>query len=197
MSFKDGKLYKVEKLNKSHPYWYDIVNIINNKTNINISYYIEELYSISWKHKPFKWSWAQEFKPNRRFFFCGISKSNIENILDYGFQSNIDIFRDGIYLTYHSNKAIDDSPEGYILSNMVYVPKSYVVNPYEEFNENEIDFIKNNFHSIEFRTNSIIQNLEVKNHTICIFNSNRVIPRFIIKVKKDNNLSDLKLLDNN
>ena len=187
MSFQDGKLYQVKKLNSSHRYWKDVENAINRNKKSGTKYVIEELYSLSWKSKPFPWSWTKEFKPNRRFFFHGTSKQSIQNILDNGFRvgsaKNGRMLGDGVYITYHSNKGRNYAPEDYILSTMIYAPNTFVVHPHQTFNLSSISTIARNHDAIEVRTDAIVGTWTMKNHEICVFNPKRVVPRFIIKLR--------------
>ena len=187
MSFQDGKLYKVKKLNRSHKYWQDVEDAINRNKKSGTKYIIEELYSISWHSKPFPWSWTKQFKPNRRFFFHGTSKQSIQNILDNGFTvgtaKNGRMLGDGVYITYHSNKGRNYAPEDYILSTMIYAPKTLVVSPNEKLDLTLIDSLSKAVDAIEVRTNSIVGSWTMKNHEICVFNPKRVVPRFIIKLR--------------
>ena len=188
MSFQDGKLYTVKKLTDSHPYWKGVEDAINrNKKSSSSPYIIEELYSINWVKKPFPWSWTREFKPNRRFFFHGTSKHSIQNILNDGFKTsytkNGKMLGDGVYITYHSNKGKNYAPEDYILSTMIYAPKTYVVHPKKIITRSSIDAFSKIYDAIEVRTNSIVDNWTMQNHEICVYNPKRVVPRFIIKLR--------------
>jgi len=187
MSFQDGKLYKVKKLDTNHPYWKDVKNSLNRNKKSGTPYIIEELYSISWRYKPFPWSWTREFKPNRRFFFHGTSKDNIQNILDNGFQTGYTkhgkMLGKGVYITYHSNKSRNYAPEDYILSTMIYAPKTLVVNPKEVLNLSLVDSLSKTVDAIEVRTDAVVGAWTMQNHEICVFNPKRVVPRFIIKIK--------------
>jgi len=187
MSFQDGELYQVEKLNRSHYFWQDVENAINRNNKSGTKYIIEELYSLSWKNKPFPWSWTKQFKPNRRFFFHGTTKQSIQNILDNGFTighaKHGRMLGNGVYITHHSNKGRNYSPEDYLLSTMVYAPKTLVVNPNEKLDLTLINSLSKTVDAIEVRTNSIVGNWTMKNHEICVFDTRRVIPRFIIKIR--------------
>ena len=188
MSFQDGKLYKVVRLNNNHPHWKEVEEALNrNKKSSTTHYIIEELYSVSWHRKPFPWSWTKQFKPNRRFFFHGTTKQSIQNILDNGFQTGYTkhgkMLGNGVYITYHSNKSRNYAPEDYLLSTMIYAPKTLVVNPNEKLDLTLIDSLSKTVDAIEVRTNAIIGTWIMKNHEICVFNPKRVVPRFIIKVR--------------
>jgi len=188
MSFQKGKLYKVEKLNSTHSHWKDVEKALNRNKKYNISsYQLEELYSVTWFRKPFPWSWTKEFKPNRRFFFHGTSRQSIQSILDSGFQTSYTkhgkMLGDGVYITHHSNKGRNYAPEDYIVSTMVYAPNTFVVQPNQTLNLNQINTLSKQYDAIEVRTNAIVGNWTMKNHEICVYNPQRVIPRFIIKLK--------------
>jgi len=186
MSFQDGKLYKVEKINNSHPHWKGVEEALNRNKKSSIPYVIEELYDITWNNKPFPWSWTKQFKPNRRFFFHGTSKQSIQNILDNGFQTGYTkhgkMLGDGVYITYHSNKSRNYAPEDYLLSTMIYAPRTLVVNPNEKLDLTLISSLSKTVDAIEVRTNSMVGTWTMKNHEICVFNPKRVVPRFIIKL---------------
>jgi len=187
MSFQDGKIYKVKKLDNSHRYWKNVEDAINRNKKSGTKYVIGELYLISWQSKPFPSSWTKQFKPNRRFFFHGTSKQSIQNILDNGFtigtEKNGRMLGNGVYITYHSNKSRNYSPNDYLLSTMIYAPKTLVVNPSEKLDLTLINSLSKTVDAIEVRTNSIVGNWTMKNHEICVFDARRVVPRFIIKLK--------------
>jgi len=189
MSFQNGKKYNVEKLTSSHPHWQGVQKAIRQKAKLLNSnqYIIDELYSVTWNKKPFPWSWTKEFRPNRRFFFHGTSKLVIQNILDEGFKisytKNGRMLGDGVYITYHTDKGKAYATDGYIISTMIYAPNTLVVNPNQSLNLSQIPTLSKNYDAVEVRTNSIIGNWTMKNHEICIYDSRRVVPRFIIKLK--------------
>ncbi len=186
MSFQDGKLYKVVKLNKSHPHWKEVEEALNRNKKSSTPYVIEELYSVSWHKKPFPWSWTKQFKPNRRFFFHGTTRQSIQNILNVGFQTSYTkhgkMLGNGVYITYHSNKSRNYAPEDYLLSTMIYAPKTLVVNPNEKLDLTLINSLSKTVDAIEVRTNAIVGTWTMKNHEICVYDVRRVVPRFIIKV---------------
>jgi len=186
MSFQNGNLYKVEKLNISHPHWKEVEEALNRNKKSSIPYVIEELYSVSWHKKPFPWSWTKQFKPNRRFFFHGTTKQSIQNILDNGFQTGYTkhgkMLGNGVYISYHSNKSRNYAPEDYLLSTMIYAPNTLVVNPKEKLDLTLIDSLSKRVDAIEVRTNAIVGTWTMKNHEICVYDVKRVVPRFIIKV---------------
>jgi hypothetical protein len=187
MSFQDGKLYKITKLSPTHSNWQAVEDALNRKNRSGTFYKIEELYSVTWHYKPFPWSWTHEFKPNRRFFFHGTTKQSIQNILEDGFKTsytkNGKMLGDGVYITYHSHKGRSYAPEDYVLSTMIYAPNTFVVHPQQSFDLNDISKIAKSYDAIEVRTDSVVGNWTMKNHEICVFNPQRVVPRFIIKLQ--------------
>ncbi|NOZ91639.1 MAG: hypothetical protein GXO60_10195 [Epsilonproteobacteria bacterium] len=188
MSFQDGKLYRVTELTNTHPHWQGVQDAINrNRKSSSLPYIIEELYSVTWIKKPFPWSWTKEFKPNRRFFFHGTSRQSIQKILDEGFKTsytrNGKMLGDGVYITYHSNKGKNYAPEDYIISTMIYAPRTYVVHPNQTINQNAINTLSKRYDAIEVRTGSIVGSWTMQNHEICVYNPKRVVPRFIIKLR--------------
>jgi len=199
MSFNDGLMYKVIPISKNHHYWNDIQEVVDKKINRRLRpqfgrLIITELYSVKWRKKPFSFSYYKEFKPNRRFFFHGTSKKTIIKILDEGFKvmpnfKNGRMLGDGVYVTYHTNKGKHYAPDNYVLSVMVYAPKTLVIGPGETITEAQIKAAANQYHAIEVRTGAIIDYPKkspwtMQNHEICVFDPQRVIPRFILKLAK-------------
>lgn len=196
MSFRSGKLYKVKKLTRRHYHWNKIQDVVDKKINYRQkqkigTVTIEELYDVRWRTKPFPWSWTIEFKPNRRFFFHGTSSNVIRKILDDGFKvvpapnaAHGRMLGDGVYIAYHTNKAMSFAKDDYLLSVMVYAPKRLVVHPGQSIDASDIKKARKKYHIIEARTGAIVKNWKLNNHEICVFDPQRVIPRFIIKLSQ-------------
>jgi hypothetical protein len=190
MKFRNGKIYTVQQLAKSHYYWNNIQAAINRRTKPGMgSFKLKELYSVKWKRKPFPWSYSKEFKPHRRWFYHGTTQQTIINILDGGFKvspvytaKNGRMLGDGVYATYHTNKGKMYGVDGYVVSVMVYAPNTLVFHPSQQLDKNTIDNASQKYDAIEVRTDVVINGWKMVNHEICVFDTRRVIPRFIIKI---------------
>ena len=190
MKFSHGEMYTVKQLFKSHYHWNEIQQAINRRTKPGMGpFNLKELYSVKWKTKPFPWSFNNYFKPNRRWFFHGTSQQTIIKILDGGFKvgpvytaKSGRMLGDGVYATYHTNKGRMYGKDGYVLSVMVCAPKTLVFHPSQQLDKNTIATAPQKYHAIEVRTNVVVNNWPMQNHEICVFDTRRVIPRFIIKI---------------
>lgn len=188
MTFRDGKLYTIQKLSTSHPYWQGVSAAIKRRTKPNAGpLKLVELYEVRWRQKPFPWSWKRQFKPNRRWFYHGTTKQIIQRILDEGFKipppRHGRMLGQGVYLTYHTNKSIHYGPDGYVISVMVYAPNVLLVNPGQSIDQNQIQNAPLKYDAIEVRTGAIVRAWTMRNHEICVFNPLRVVPRFICKIQ--------------
>ncbi len=188
MVFRDGAIYTVRQLYSSHPDWSGVERAIRANTHAGSPRRLLELYEVKWRAKPFPWSWLNEFKPNRRFFFHGTSVANIQSILDGGFRImpavNGKMLGNGVYFTFHTNKSCGYAPDGYVISAMVYAPNTLVVHPGYRISYAEIQAACLSYDAIEVRTGAIIcypgqADWAMQNHEICIFDTRRVVPRFI------------------
>lgn len=187
MSFRSGKMYTVHKLSPEHHFWPEVQTAVSRRAKPQAGpLVLEELYDVRWRTKPFPWSWSREFKPNRRFFYHGTSRQAILRILDEGFKirpaRHGRFLGDGIYASYHTNKSRAYCPEDYVLSVMVYVPNTLVVHPGQSLGEAEIRSAPQHCDAIEVRTGAVVKGRLVKNHEICIFDPQRAVPRFILRI---------------
>jgi hypothetical protein len=187
--FANGAAYKVIQLQNSHPLWNDVQKSLSDRRkDTTKTLILEELYAVEWVHKPFKWSWKREFKPNRRFFYHGTSCTTIQKILDDGFKIiptpvSGRMLGDGIYATYHTDKALLYAPENYIFSVMVYAPQTLLIPPQISIQAAVIQAAVNTYHAVEVRTGAIVNAYTMQKHEICVYDTRRIIPRFISKVK--------------
>lgn len=188
MVFRSGRLYTVEEVPRNHRYWQAVSEAIKRRTKpgkgpLNLV----ELYEVRWRKKPFPWSWTREFKPNRRWFFHGTSRSIIQRVLDEGFRipspKHGRMLGSGVYLTFHANKSIKYGPEGYVVSAMVYTPRVLLVSPGQSISIKEIQEAPRKYDAIEVRTGAIVGTWTMRNHEICVFDPLRVVPRFICKIR--------------
>lgn len=198
MPFNDGKMYTVSVVSKGNRYWNEVQKSVDEKINHRLKgqigkYVIAELYDVKWRTKPFPFSYFKEFKPNRRFFFHGTSSQVIQKILDEGFKvtsvqaKHGRMLGNGVYLAYHTNKGKSYASDDYVLSVMVYAPNTLVVGPEESITEDQINKAATKYDAIEVRTGAIVkysnqQPWTMQNHEICVFDTYRVIPRFILKL---------------
>jgi hypothetical protein len=198
MSFSNGKMYTVSVVPKGHRYWSEVQESVDKKINHRLKgqigkYVITEMYNVRWRVKPFSCSYFKEFKPNRRFFFHGTSSEVIRKILNEGFKvtsvqsaKHGRMLGNGVYVAYHTNKGKHYAPDDYVLSVMVYAPKTLVVGPGESITEAQIKKAASQYDAIEVRTEAIVkypnQTTIMRNHEICVFDTCRVIPRFILKL---------------
>lgn len=194
MTFKSGRVYKAERLSDSSPLWKEIQNVVSRRTKAGMpELQLQEVWDVKWREKPFPWSYYREFKPKRRWFYHGTYSHIIQNILDQGFiitssASSLHgrMLKDGIYATYHTNKGKLYAFDEYIISVMIYAPHCLVVERGQSIDEYDIIKASKEYHAIEVRTGSIIQYPQrthtMANHEICVYDSRRIIPRFILKI---------------
>ena len=145
---------------------------------------VNKVYDLKWTRKPFKWSYTREFKPNVRWFFHGSSDSNIQGILNTGFKPSTDgKLGAGVYATYHTDLSKSFARGGgYILSVMVYAPKTYLVDKGQSISKSEISKLRQKYHAIEVRSDGNV-GVKFNKHEICVFDHLRVVPRFLIRVQ--------------
>jgi len=185
---KSGRMYYISEVDKRERTFYEVQKAIDRKIKPGYNKLkLQRLWRVRWREKPFPWSYNYEFKPNIRYFFHGTTVEAINNILDEGFKikkpAHGRMLGDGIYLTYHTHKAANYAKDEYLLSCMVYAPNTIVINPGEKISNNQIaEYIKK-YDAIEVRTGSFINNYQMKNHEICVYDTRRVIPKFISLVR--------------
>lgn len=187
MQFRNGTKYSVRKLNQSHPHWQNIEKIVPKKSKAGTGpYSLHELWDIRWRKKPFPWSYFGEFKPGRRFFFHGTDAITIQNIIDEGFKivpaKHGRMLGDGIYATYHTNKVMLYGSDNYVISVMVYSPNRYCINPGQSVDGVAVQNAPNRWEALEVRTDSFVMGYKMKNHEICVYDTRRIIPRFILRI---------------
>ncbi len=188
--FKSGKIYTVTHLSRDHRLWEGVQAAITRRAKPGVGRLVlEELYDVRWRDKPFPWSWSREFKPGRRLFYHGTSRKIIQRILDDGFRivstaraKHGRMLGDGVYATYHTNKGQAYGTDGYVLSVMVYAPNALVVQPGQTINLAEIQKAAQSCDAIEVRTGAVVRGRRIRNHEICVFDPQRVVPRFILKI---------------
>ena len=190
MSFVDGRMYTVKQLSKNHPHWASVQDAVHRRTKPDYKrkygpLVLQELYEVRWRRKPFPWSYYNEFKPKRRWFFHGTTQQSIIKILDEGFKigpvRSGRMLGDGIYATYHAHKAESYAPEDYVLSVMIYAPHTLVVHPGQSLDAATIANASKKYHAVEVRTGVKVPGWTMKNHEICVYDVRRIIPRFILK----------------
>ncbi len=193
MTFQNGKLYTIQKLYPDHVHWKGVKKAVSRRTNANIT--LVELYDVRWRRKPFPWSYHKEFKAHRRWFYHGTSIANIQKILHEGFKvtpaitsHNGRMLGDGIYSTYHTHKGKWYGVDQYVISVMVYTPKILVIQKGQTFDNSQIPTILKSYDAIEVRRGSTVvdpvqkRTCVMKNHEICVYDTRRTIPRFILKL---------------
>lgn len=190
MVFINGDLYTVEKLSRNHPDWNGVTDAIHRRTKSGqASITVEEIYEVLWRRKPFPWSWTHQFRPNRRFFYHGTTITIIQRILDEGFKvgdattaSHGRMLGNGVYATYHTHKGKMYAPDGYMLTVMVYAPNTLCIGPGQALDATTIANAPKLYDALEVRTNALVPNWAMHNHEICVFDTRRVIPKYILKV---------------
>jgi hypothetical protein len=189
MTFQNGGLYTTSRLPRSDADWQTVAQVVAQKTKPGVSpINVDDVFSVKWTRKPFPWSYYHEFRPHRRFFFHGTSRAVIQKILNEGFRvfprpaGSQNLLGDGIYVSYHVNKSRRFSPDGYMLSVMVYAPRTYCVHPGQSLSVAELQQIRATYDAIEARSGAIIQGYPLQNHEICIMDPLRTVPRYVIKV---------------
>jgi hypothetical protein len=193
MIINNGKLYNVEKFSNIDVRWKDIEDAVHRRTKPGTpELRVEEIYDIRWKEKPFPWSFT-EFKKERRWFYHGTSIQIINKVLDEGFKvvhnsqsKHGRMLKDGIYATYHTQKGKLYAPDGYVMSVMVYAQNRLTIKKGERIDEQQIISATKAYDAIEVLTGSIISYPNrlhtMQNHEICVYDSRRIIPRFILKI---------------
>jgi len=184
---RNGNKYTVKQLTKKNHHWAGVEEAIKRRTKAGVKKLkLVELYEVRWKNKPFRFRFS-DFDQHKRWFYHGTSLSNIQSILNDGFQiktaKNGRMLGNGIYATYHTQKGILYGVDNYILSVMVYAPKTYLVNKGQSIDAKFIKSVSNNYHALEVRSESIVIGYEMKNHEICVYDCTRIQPRFIIKLE--------------
>jgi len=184
---KDGKIYTISSIPKKDKLFKDVYDIIKKQNKgVNSIIKLEKLYNVKWRFKPFSWSYLNEFKPNARWFFCGVKEGKIQHILDEGFSTQptdkYHLLGNGIYLSYHIAKALKDTDNNYIISCLVYAPRVLLKHPEESISLKEIQSAQNELDAIELRSNVYLSNKKLRFHQICVFDSKRVVPRFILQL---------------
>ncbi len=189
MSFRNGKRYTIKQLSSSHHYWSEVQKAVRRRAKSGTgNLHLAELYDVRWRKnaKPFPWSWTRQFKPERRFFYHGTQASNIPKILDEGFQLLVPthgrMLGPGIYATYHTNKGQMYGTGGYVISVMVFAPRTHTVHAGQTISSADIQRLRNTHHAIEVRTGAVVQGWTMQNHEICVFDIRRVVPRFLVKI---------------
>jgi hypothetical protein len=189
MMFRNGKAYTVSQISRHDPDWQTVAQKVAERTKPSTPQIrVDEVYSLKWTAKPFPWSYYHEFRPKRRFFFHGTSRATVERILDEGFRifpkagGLGNLLGDGIYVSYHTNKSRAFTPDGYMLSVMVYAPNTLCLHPGQSLDDNTLAQSRATHDAIEVRTGAIVRGWTMQNHEICVLNAVRTIPRFIIKV---------------
>jgi hypothetical protein len=194
--FTNGKRYLVSKLDPSHKDW-SVVERVLAKRNRAGGFRLAELYEVKWRTKPFNWSYY-EFRKDRRFFFHGTQKSTIQTILDEGFKvvrgPRGQMLGPGIYAAYHTQKGRLYAPDAYVLSVMVYAPKTQTYGPTDTVTGAHIQALRKSHHAVEVRTGTVVSTPDqrrggtvtpwkLRNHEICVFDPARVVPRYIWRAK--------------
>jgi hypothetical protein len=189
MVFSDGLMYTVGKVAQSHQLWKEVEEAVTRRINPAAgvgSLSLLELYDVRWRSKPFPWSYSNEFKPHRRWFYHGTDSYTIARILDEGFKIGTArtgrMLGDGVYATYHTNKGKSYGTDGYVISVMVYAPNSLVVHSGQFVDQSTITTTCLRYDALEVRKGAVVANYAMKNHEICVFDTRRIIPRFIIKI---------------
>ncbi|MHA1407677.1 MAG: hypothetical protein ACTSSG_09910 [Candidatus Heimdallarchaeaceae archaeon] len=183
-----GTMYYMKEINSNSKEYNQIYNIVfSRKKPFDPLLEIQKIYDIKWKEKPFSWSYFNEFKPNRRWFFCGVDSDDVNSILNSGMQirrkSDTNILGNGVYLSYHPFKAIEDSIDLHLLSCMIYAPNTFVFHPNQQITENDLKLASAKYDAIEIRSGALINGRQMTHHQICVFESKRVIPRYLIVFK--------------
>lgn len=187
MSFRNGKRYTIKQLYSNHHYWNEVQEAVRRRAKPGTGkLHLAELYDIRWRKKPFRWSWTREFRPHRRFFYHGTQLGTIPKILDQGFKLCVPVhgrmLGPGIYATYHTNKGQTYGAGGYVVSVMVYAPKTRTVHPGQSVSSTDIQRWKSRYDAIEVRTDAVILGWKMLNHEICVFDPRRVVPKFLIRI---------------
>lgn len=190
LSFQSGRIYTVKKLSLHHPLWDQVRAAIARRTRSPAGELgLIELYSVRWREKPFPWSWSREFKPQRRFFYHGTTRTAIQQILDQGFKvaparraRHGHLLGPGVYATYHTDKGRRYGSDDYVLSVMVYAPDILVVHPGGAIDLSAIQQAPQRYDAIEVRTGAVVRGRTIQHHEICVFDPRRVVPRFIVKI---------------
>jgi len=183
MNITNGNLYTIKEISSKDKNYKGVIDSVIRRTKSgNIS--VEKVYDVKWNKKPFKWSYFNEFKPKRRWFYHGSSDRNIQSILNTGFiPSSAGKLGPGVYATYHPELSCAFRRGGqHVLCCMVYAPKTYLVDKGKSISHNEvITRINKKYDAIEVRSSGSV-GVTFSSHEICVFEPTRIIPRFLIKV---------------
>jgi len=183
---KSGRAYTIEQLSKNHPHWKGVQDAISRRTKPGTSrLQLAELHEVRWVQKPFSWSY-RDFKKGRRWFFHGTRTASIARILNEGFKIKKArtgrMLGDGVYATYHTNKGKSYGPDGYVVSVMIYAPKTYVVGPGQSIAFKDLAKLCKTRQAIEVRTGAVVGGYTMQNHEICVYDTRHIIPRFVLKL---------------
>ena len=196
MPFRNGKAYTVKFVSKNDRTFSDVQAAMDRKTKNGYNRTIlKDLWDVRWIKKPFSWSYSREFKPNCRFFWHGTSKQNIYDILDNGFKvggsntskSNGSMLGRGVYATFHTHKVAQYAVDGFVVSVMIYAPRTLLVTNGQTLTQKDHQAAYNQYHAIEVTSGANVHNRiggkAMINHEICVFDPIRVIPRYICRIK--------------
>jgi hypothetical protein len=195
MSLHGGQLYRIYEIDKDHHDWHGVVSAARRRTRKDQNNHrpvgVKAVYSVKWRNKPFPWSYTREFKPSRRWFYHGTSESNIQSILNAGFQaSQGGMLGQGVYAAFHSNKSLhysypNSKNEKYTISVMVYAPWTYCAQPGSTLGDFKLSLLRLFYQAIEVRTGAHVNarrgGTGMRYHEICVRDPRRVVPRFIIE----------------